>query len=58
MKILNTVQVVWKRMIINFIERYFYVICFATYARAAAKDGFKSTFAAWMNENSSLRSEG
>jgi len=48
-------QVVWKRMIINFIERYFYVICFATYARAAAKDGFKTTFAAWMNENSSLR---
>jgi hypothetical protein len=42
-------------MIINFIERYFYIICFSTYARAAAKDGFKTTFTAWMNENSSLR---
>merc|ERR1712158_192565 len=26
-------QVVWKKMIINFIERYFYLICFATYAK-------------------------
>ena len=26
-------QYVWKNMIINFIERYFYIICFATYAR-------------------------
>merc|ERR1712112_506221 len=23
-------QIVWKKMIINFIERYFYLICFAT----------------------------
>merc|ERR1719435_715093 len=26
-------QAVWKKMIINFIERYFYLICFATYAK-------------------------
>merc|ERR1711915_679166 len=26
-------QIVWKKMIINFIERYFYLICFATYAK-------------------------
>lgn len=26
-------QFVWKTMIVNFIERYFYIICFATYAR-------------------------
>lgn len=49
-------QVVWKRMIINFIERYFYLICFSTYARGQAKDGFKKTFVQWMDENSSLRS--
>ena len=29
----------WKKMSINFIERYFYLICFATYAKAAAKRG-------------------
>ena len=29
----------WKRMSINFIERYFYLVCFATYAKAAAKRG-------------------
>jgi len=48
-------QVVWKRMIINFIERYFYLICFATYARANAKESFKKTFVAWMDEHSELR---
>jgi hypothetical protein len=25
-------KVVWKSMILNFMERYFYLICFATYA--------------------------
>jgi len=48
-------QVVWKRMIINFIERYFYLICFATYARQNGKDGFKKTFKQWMDERPELR---
>lgn len=26
-------QYIWRTMIINFIERYFYIICFATYVR-------------------------
>ena len=26
-------QIVWKKMIINFIERYFYLICFAAYSK-------------------------
>merc|ERR1712179_33213 len=43
-------QVVWKRMIINFIERYFYLICFATYARLQGPGGFQKTFVAWMDE--------
>ena len=25
-------KVVWKSMILNFMERYFYLICFGTYA--------------------------
>merc|ERR1711892_1532251 len=33
-------QIVWKKMIINFIERYFYVVCFATYALEQAPQGF------------------
>merc|ERR1711913_171606 len=44
-----------KRMIINFIERYFYLICFAIYARQFGPEGFKKTFVEFMNENSSLR---
>jgi hypothetical protein len=48
-------QIVWKRMIINFIERYFYLICFATYARQNAKDEFKKGFKQWMDEKKDLR---
>merc|ERR1712223_1371592 len=44
-----------EKMIINFIERYFYLICFATYARQFGPEGFKKTFVEFMNENSSLR---
>ena len=45
----------WKKMIINFIERYFYLICFATYAKQFGPEGFKKTFVEFMNENSALR---
>ena len=48
-------QAHWKKMIINFIERYFYLICFATYAKQFGPEGFKKSFKDWMNENSSLR---
>jgi len=44
----------WKKMIINFIERYFYLICFATYAKQFGPDGFKKSFVDFMKENSSL----
>jgi len=48
-------QVVWKQMILNFMERYFYLICFATYARAHGPDGFQKTFVQWMDEHKELR---
>ena len=36
-------QGAFKVMIINFIERYFYLICFATYAKKFGPDGFNNT---------------
>merc|ERR1719436_2154189 len=48
-------QIVWKKMIINFIERYFYIICFATYAKEQGKEGFSKTFVQWMDGQSGLR---
>jgi len=48
-------QIVWKKMIINFIERYFYIICFATYAKEQVKEGFGTTFVQWMEGQSGLR---
>ena len=37
-------QVAWKQMILNFMERYFYLICFATYARECGPPGFEKGF--------------
>merc|ERR1719400_1840709 len=48
-------QIYWKSMIINYLERYFYLICFATYVRQNAGDGFKKTFIAWLDEHKELR---
>ena len=63
-------QVAWKEMILNFMERYFYLICFATYAREHGPTGFQRSFVAvsafefdkdlsfpfqWMDDHSDLR---
>merc|ERR1711983_5461 len=48
-------QVVWKRMILNFMERYFYLICFATYSLEVGTKGFDISFVDWMNARSYLR---
>merc|ERR1712032_383332 len=48
-------QIVWKKMIINFIERYFYLICFATYAKEQGPTMFPKSFVAWMDEHKELR---
>merc|ERR1712012_537722 len=48
-------QVVWKRMILNFMERYFYLICFATYSLEVGTKGFETSFVDWMNARSELR---
>ena len=37
-------QIAWKEMILNFMERYFYLICFATYAREHGPAGFQKSF--------------
>ena len=39
-------QVAWRQMILNFMERYFYLICFATYAKQHGPDGFQISFVA------------
>merc|ERR1712012_871587 len=44
-----------KQVILNFMERYFYLICFATYARAYGPDGFQKSFVSWMDEHKELR---
>eukprot|EP00092_Neocalanus_flemingeri_P018879 GFUD01020446.1.p1 GENE.GFUD01020446.1~~GFUD01020446.1.p1 ORF type:complete len:476 (+),score=137.66 GFUD01020446.1:161-1588(+) len=49
-------QIIWKTMIINYIERYFFLICFATYVREHEAGGFNKTFVVWLDEHSDLMS--
>merc|ERR1712066_199341 len=49
-------QIVWKTMIINYIERYFYIICFATYVKEHEAGGFKKSFVQWLDDHSDLKS--
>merc|ERR1719411_1084490 len=48
-------QVAWKALILNFMERYFYLICFATYAKEFGPAGFQKSFVSWMDDHSELR---
>jgi len=45
----------WAHMGKNFIERYFFLVCFATYALAEAKNKFAKSFVAFMEERKELR---
>merc|ERR1712156_850403 len=44
-------QVAWKALILNFMERYFYLICFATYALEYGPSGYQKAFTTWMEEH-------
>jgi len=48
-------QVAWKALILNFMERYFYLICFATYALEHGPTGYQKAFTTWMDEHKELR---
>ena len=45
----------WKQMSVNFIERYCYLVCFATYLREQAPKGFEKTFVLWMDIRAEIR---
>ena len=41
-------QLAYKEMIINFIQRYFYMICFGQYALQNGYTGYQETFSSWF----------
>jgi len=49
-------QVAWKSLILDFMERYFYLICFATYCLEEGPGGYNHSFSWWMDEHKDLRS--
>ena len=48
-------QIGWKAIILDFMERYFYLICFATYAMQEGPNGYDRSFSSWMDEHKELR---
>ena len=48
-------QVGWKALILDFMERYFYLICFATYALEHGPAGYEKSFSSWMDDHQELR---
>jgi len=48
-------QVGWKQLILDFMERYFYLICFATYALEHGPAGYEKSFTSWMDDHRELR---
>ena len=48
-------QVGWKALILDFMERYFYLICFATYALQEGHGGYQKSFSSWMDDHKELR---
>ena len=48
-------QQAYKIMIINFIERYFYLICYCMYSMEFAPGGYQTSFHDWMEEKKGLR---
>ena len=48
-------QVAWKALILNFMERYFYLICFASYALEFGPSGYQKSFVSWMDDHKELR---
>ena len=47
-------QAAYKEMIINFIERYFNLICFSMYALEFGTAGYQKKFKDWISENNNL----
>jgi len=47
-------QLAFKQMIINFIERYFYILCFATYSLDLGFKDYSITFTDWIKERPEL----
>jgi len=48
-------QVAWKHLILSFMERYFYLILFATYALEFGPTGYQKSFQTYMEEHKELR---
>ena len=47
-------QDVYKQRIMNFIERYFYLICFSHYCLEFGPDDYKPSFTSWMEEHQEI----
>ena len=53
--LIKSIQVGWKSLILDFMERYFYLICFAAYALEHGPNNYQKSFKSWMDDHNELR---
>ena len=53
----HDLQVGWKSLILDFMERYFYLICFAAYALEHGPTNYQKSFKSWMDDHNELRQQ-
>merc|ERR1712066_936941 len=47
-------QMVLKKRLLNYLERYFYLVCFGAYCRQEGPELFKKSFVAWLDEKKDI----
>jgi len=47
-------QMVLKKRLLNYLERYFYLVCFGAYCRQEGPELFKKPFVAWLDEKKDI----
>jgi len=47
-------QIALKKRLLNYLERYFYMVCFGAYCRQEGPELFKKTFVAWLEERKEI----
>lgn len=47
-------QLTMKKRLLNYLERYFYLVCFGAYCRQQGPDNFSKSFVSWLDERKEL----
>jgi hypothetical protein len=47
-------QIEMKRKLLNYLERYFYLVCFGAYCRQQGPENFPKSFVSWLDDRKEI----